>query len=252
MSLQACADRVARGDPDRFAAAMAAPVAARRVLLPLYAFNVEVARAPWVTAEPMIAEMRLQWWRDALEEIAAGGPVRAHEITTPLAEILDTGGAELLDGAVAARRWDIYRDAFDDAAAFSAHLDATSGHLMWTAARLLGATQGEAAVRDLAWAAGLANWFCAIPGLEQAGRRPLVDGRAGAVAEMAAAGLARLNKARGQLPRAGRAAFLPAFQARGVLKQAARAPARVGAGRLGRPDFAKTLMLTGAVITGRY
>ncbi|RZV98806.1 MAG: phytoene synthase, partial [Rhodobacteraceae bacterium] len=32
MSLQACADIVAKGDPDRFAAAMAAPVAARRVL----------------------------------------------------------------------------------------------------------------------------------------------------------------------------------------------------------------------------
>ena len=35
---------------------MAAPVAARRVLFPLYAFNVEVARAPWVTQEAMIAE----------------------------------------------------------------------------------------------------------------------------------------------------------------------------------------------------
>ena len=51
---------------------MAAPVEARRVLFPLYAFNVEVARAPWVTSEPMIGEMRLQWWRDALEEIARG------------------------------------------------------------------------------------------------------------------------------------------------------------------------------------
>jgi phytoene/squalene synthetase len=73
MSLEACADLLRRGDPDRFLAAMAAPPAARRVLLPLYAFNLEVARAPQVTAEPMIAEMRLQWWRDALAEIAAGG-----------------------------------------------------------------------------------------------------------------------------------------------------------------------------------
>ena len=72
MSLQACADLVQRGDPDRFAAAMAAPVAARKVLFPLYAFNLEVARAPWVTEEPMIAEMRLQWWRDALGEIGGG------------------------------------------------------------------------------------------------------------------------------------------------------------------------------------
>ncbi|MEQ8366967.1 MAG: phytoene synthase, partial [Roseicyclus sp.] len=62
MSLQACAELVARGDPDRFRATMAAPVDARRVLFPLYAFNIEVSRAPWVTAEPMIAEMRLQFW----------------------------------------------------------------------------------------------------------------------------------------------------------------------------------------------
>ncbi|MCB1311397.1 MAG: squalene/phytoene synthase family protein, partial [Sedimentitalea sp.] len=64
--LDACAGLVQRGDLERFMATMAAPVAARRVLFPLYAFNLEVARAPWVTQEPVIAEMRLQWWRDAL------------------------------------------------------------------------------------------------------------------------------------------------------------------------------------------
>ena len=44
----ACAALVERGDPGRFRATMAAPLAARRVLFPLYAFNLEVARAPWV------------------------------------------------------------------------------------------------------------------------------------------------------------------------------------------------------------
>ena len=104
MSLAACAELVRRGDPDRFLAAMAAPPAARNVLFPLYAFNVEVSRAPWVTPEPLIAEMRLQWWRDALAEIAAGAPVRRHEVTTPLAAVLDAEGARLLDALVEARR----------------------------------------------------------------------------------------------------------------------------------------------------
>jgi phytoene/squalene synthetase len=85
MTLTACAALVERGDPDRFRAAMAAPPPARNVLFPLYAFNLEVARAPQVASEPLIGEMRLQWWRDALAEIAAGGPVRRHEVTTPLA-----------------------------------------------------------------------------------------------------------------------------------------------------------------------
>ena len=73
--LTACAAIVERADPLRFRATMAAPVKARRVLFPLYAFNIEVARAPWVTQEAMIAEMRLQWWRDVCEEIGQGGPV---------------------------------------------------------------------------------------------------------------------------------------------------------------------------------
>ncbi len=47
MSLEACAALVERGDPDRHAAAMAAPPAARARLWPLYAFNLEGgARAP--------------------------------------------------------------------------------------------------------------------------------------------------------------------------------------------------------------
>ena len=75
MTVAACAGLVERGDPDRFLAVMAAPPAARARLFPLYAFNLEVARAPWVTQEPMIAEMRLQWWRDAVEMLAGDGPV---------------------------------------------------------------------------------------------------------------------------------------------------------------------------------
>ena len=94
--LNACAALVEKGDPWRFRTVMAAPVAARAKLFPLYAFNVEVSRAPYVTAEPMIAEMRLQWWRDALEEIANGAP-RRHEVVTPLAEILTPEQATALD-----------------------------------------------------------------------------------------------------------------------------------------------------------
>ena len=46
MSLDGCADLVARGDPDRFDALMAMPRAARARLLPLFAFHIEISRAP--------------------------------------------------------------------------------------------------------------------------------------------------------------------------------------------------------------
>ena len=104
MSLDACAAIVERGDPDRFLATMAAPPAAREVLFPLYAFNIEVARAPVVTNEPEIAAIRLAWWREALDEIASGGPVRRHEVVVPLAQALRPGQAEALDDLVLARQ----------------------------------------------------------------------------------------------------------------------------------------------------
>lgn len=233
MSLNACAQLVERADPTRFRATMAAPVSARRILFPLYAFNVEVARAPWVTEEPMIAEMRLQWWRDALEEIGAGGTVRKHEVVDALAVVLDVEGAKLLDGLIAARRWDIYKDAFEDSTHFNAYIDATSGHLMWTAARLLGA-KNEGKVRDFARASGIANWFQAIPDLEDRGRKPLVDGSIDGVKGLAAQGLELLKSAtvaRGQIPTSAQAALLAGYAARSTLNRIYETPSVVSEGR---------------------
>lgn len=229
-------DPLRTGDPDRFLALMAAPARARGVLAALYAFNLEVARAPWVTEEPMIAEMRLQWWRDALEEIGAGGRVRTHLVTDALAAVLDAEGAAMLDGLVAARRFDIYRDAHASENAFEAYLDATAGHLHWTAARLLG-SRTEAAVRSVARASGLANLLLAIPALEARGRKPLVDGRPDTVRVLAGAALKELRAARPD--RAARPALLATWRAKAILARAAGDPGRVAAGALEGSDFAR-------------
>ena len=255
MSIQACAELVQRGDPDRFRAAMAAPVSARAVLFPLYAFNLEVARAPWVTQEPMIAEMRLQWWRDALEEIGGDGAVRRHEVVTPLADLLDRQDAARLDELVAARRWDIYRDPFEDHDAFEQHIDNTSGHLMWTAARLLGVEAGEEIVRDFAFAVGVANWLLAIPALEARGRVPLVDGRPEAIRTLAATALERLRAARARrsdLPPAAAAAMLSGWQSAAILTAARRDPALVAAGQLAPSEFRRRGSLLWRAVTGAW
>lgn len=229
-----CAGIVERGDPERFRAIMAAPVAARAKLFPIFAMNVEVARAPWVSQEAMIAEMRLQWWRDALEEIASGAEPRRHEVVTPLAACLSPEMAKALFPFVAARQWDIYRDPFADAATFEAYIDATAGTLLVTAAQALG-TAEESVVRDVGYAMGLANWFQAIPTLVSRGRIPLVDGRPASVQALAQSGLERLSRARGARfavsPDAA-PALLSAWLAGPILKQAADDPERVVEGRL--------------------
>ncbi len=242
MTLQACADIVAKGDPDRFAAAMAAPVAAREVLFPLYAFNVEVSRAPWVTEEPMIAEMRLQWWRDVLEEIAAGQSPRKHEVVEPLAVILDAGATEALDKIVAARRWDIYKEPFADEAHFEDYIH-TGGILMWTAARILGAKVGHATlITALGRAAALARFLQAVPALEARGRVPLVDGRPDAIKQIARGALKDCSlwgEVMRGVPHVARPACLEAWQARPILSQVVAKPARVADGTLGEAEIVK-------------
>ncbi|MCP9483075.1 squalene/phytoene synthase family protein [Shimia sp. CNT1-13L.2] len=252
--LNACAEIVHRGDPDRFLAVMAAKPSAREVLFPIFAFNVEVARAPWVTQETMIAEMRLQWWRDALDEIAEGGAVRRHEVVTPLSEMITAEEARLLDAVVVARRWDIYRDPFEDAAHFEAFIDQTSGNLLLVAARALGEAD-EGVVRDFAYASGIANWLRAIPELEARGRVPLVDGRPEAVSALAKGALVRLKSARAQRGRVSRMAgqaLLSGWQTAAVLKQAAAAPERVARGELAISEFARKSSLMRRALTGRW
>lgn len=239
----ACAAIVEKADPDRFMAVMSMRVAARAKLFPLLAFNVEVARAPWVTQEPMIAEMRLQWWRDALAEIAAGGLVRRHEVVTPLALVLQPGQAAVLDALIEARRWDIGRVPFEDRAAFDGYVDATSGHLLWVAAGLFGGKQ-EAAVRDIAYGAGVAQYLCAVPELEARGRIPLVDGRAEAVADLAQDALARLQQGRKvRFAPEVREALRVTWQAEAILKQAVADPGLVAQGGLGLSGIGKRALL---------
>ena len=259
MSLAACASLVERGDPDRFLACMAAPAAARAQLWPLYAFNLEVARAPLASAEPLIAEMRLQWWRDAVEAICAGGVVPAHETAGPLAEVIGRAGlpGPVLMQMVDARRWDIGRSGFADFAALAAYLDATAAGLMWLAARALGAgAQAEQTVRALGWASGLANWLRAVPELEARGRVPLADRRPAAVAALAAAGLQRLDDARqsrGLVPASAGPALLAGWQAGAILRQAVQEPERVfQAGGLGQSEFARRGGLLWRSVTGRW
>ena len=258
MTVAACAALVERGDPDRFLAVMAAPVAARERLFPLYAFNLEVARAPWVTQEAMIAEMRLQWWRDTVEALGGAGPVRAHEVVAPLAEVVRSRHLSLavMDRLIEARRWDIYREPFEDRAAFDAYLEDTGAGLMWLAASALGAPpEAEPVARAAGWAAGLAAFLRAVPELEARGRRPLVDGRTQAVAGLARDGLARLAGARrdrGRVPAAAGAAFLSGWQTEALLRQALAEPQRVAEGTLGHSEFARRGGLAWAALTGRW
>lgn len=252
--LTACAELVQKSDPDRFLSTMAAPVQARPLLFALYAFNIELARAPWASQESMIAEMRVQWWRDVGAEIAEGKPVRRHYVATPLSKLLKPELAACIDGMAEARRWDIYKDPFEDQAEFDCYIDRTSGSLMWMAAASLGQAD-EAVVRDFGYGAGVANWLRAIPELEAQKRIPLLDGTLEGVQTLARKALEKLSKARerrADVSKAAGAALLAGWQAEAVLKQTVREPERVAQGALGQSEFRRRSGLMLRAVTGRW
>ena len=230
--LVACAELVKRGDNPRFMAVMAAPLRARPLLFALFAFNLEVARAPWMTQQPMISEMRLQWWCDALDEIIEQKAVRQHQVMTPLAALLDPSYAALLRDLVTARRWDIYHDPFEDASDFERYIDQTSGHLLVVATSILGGGDPEV-VRDFSFALGLSGWFRAVPALRAQNRHPLLDNAPVSVRDMAQRGLVRLARARirrASVSKDAAAALLYGGAAKHYLTQAALHPDRVLSG----------------------
>ncbi len=270
----ACAGLVARGDPERFRSAMLAPLPGRGHLMALYAFNLEVARAPLVASEPLLAEMRLQWWADALAEIYDGKPPRAHEVTAPLADTIRAAGLPQAPFAalIAARRDDAHPGPPESRAALHAYLEATAAGLTWLAGAALGApAAAEPAIRAHGWASGAANLLRALPALKNRGREALpgahnAGGRhqlghgvqpplAEEVRSLAEAGLRKLaeaRRARPSVPTAAHPALMAGWQAERVLKRLAREPERLFAGGVEVAPFRARLAFLARATTGRW
>lgn len=102
-------DLVRTADRDRFLAALFAPEPARRGLLALLAFDHELARTRTVTREPMLARIRLEWWREAVAEAAGDAMPRAQPIVESLSETARRHGltAERLTALIDAREEEI-------------------------------------------------------------------------------------------------------------------------------------------------
>lgn len=77
---------VRRVDPDRWLSSrFVADPHVRADVIAIYAFDHELARAPKVASNPILGEIRLTWWSEALDEIFEGRPVRRHPTAQALA-----------------------------------------------------------------------------------------------------------------------------------------------------------------------
>lgn len=145
-------------DPDRCRAAMFAEEGPRAALLTLYAFHYELAKIPELISEPMMGAIRYQWWREAIEEMYSGGPVRRHEVSTPLAEVTKDYDIPrfYLDQLIDGRERDIDGNAFETVDAAREYAASTSGLLARIAAHICAHDKAYIAA-DLGAAWGMAG-----------------------------------------------------------------------------------------------
>jgi len=148
-ALSACGALVERHDRDRYLSSLFAPEAEREQLFALYAFNHEVAKTAEVVSEPMLGQIRLQWWRESLEGIYAGSP-RQHEVVQPLARTIEAKELprDLFEAVIDARELDLDEAPPADLDALRVYAEGSSTSLFKLALGILGV--GDAASRGAA------------------------------------------------------------------------------------------------------
>jgi phytoene synthase len=152
-------DAVRRSDPDRWLASRFIADAARRSdVIALYAFDHVLARVPHQVSEPLMGEIRLTWWGEALGEIYGAGPVRAHPAALALADAVRHRGLARapLDSLVEARFGDLQPEPFVNPEAAVIYADQTSGALAQAAVQALGGPANFQAAKLAGRAYGLA------------------------------------------------------------------------------------------------
>jgi len=161
------ADFLRRHDRDRYLCALFAPANRRAAVIALYAFNYEIAKTREVVSEPLLGRIRLQWWREALDEAYGGALVREHEVMTPLGAAIRRHrlSREHFDAMVDARELDLEDAPPASLAALEDYCAATSGRLQRLVLEVLDAGGEDAAeaAREVGIAYALAGLVRAIP-----------------------------------------------------------------------------------------
>jgi 15-cis-phytoene synthase len=145
-----------REDRDRWLASLFVPREPRRHIHALYAFSLEVARVPEVVSEALLGEIRLQWWRDALEGTNAA-EAKANPVAAALLDTIarfDLPIAPLLE-LICGRGRDLYGEPIQSVEVLEAYLRATCTNLFRLAALILDGKEMPASL-DAALHAGIA------------------------------------------------------------------------------------------------
>ena len=172
--LSPAATLVRSHDRDRFQTALFAPAIHREALFALYAFNFEIARVRESVREGMLGQIRLQWWREAIEAAYGGGPVRRHEIVEAITTAIRERNLSRapFDRLTDTRERDLGDEPPATLAALDDYAEGTSATLIHLALEVVGAATPSAleAARHVGIAYALSGLIRAMPVHALAGR----------------------------------------------------------------------------------
>ena len=162
--LSYCGELVRNGDHDRFLTALFAAGPAREHLFALYAFNLEVARIRDMVSEPLLGEIRLQWWREGIDAIYAGQGVRAHPVLQGLDVTIQQCGLPRMpfDTLIDARARVFAQSPPASLAELESYAEAISAGIMRLALDIIGGGIPDLALRHAGLAWGLTGLLRAI------------------------------------------------------------------------------------------
>lgn len=165
------------GEPDRYLAATLAPQDHRAALIAIAAFAADLRRIPTLVNEPMMGEIRLQWWRDAIEGFKGDAAASGHPVADALRDVVRRYDlpTEALSAMTEARAFDLYPDPMPDRGAFDGYIAKTEAVPFRLALMVLGCGGGNAAaLGDMAGRTyGVTRLLADLPHRLQRGRHPL-------------------------------------------------------------------------------
>ena len=185
--------------PDLYITALLTPRDRQPGMIALAAFFGDVERIVTTLREPAIAEIRLQWWRDALAN-GAKSPVTGHPGADALLLAVRTYNLPFaeFDALLDARALDLYADPLPDDQALHAYFNKTDGAAFRLMARCLGdrAAKQSPLIATTTVAYGLARLIARMPVFLARGRPPFPGIAADDHAALRIALEARMEQAR--------------------------------------------------------
>lgn len=165
--------------PDDYLAALLAPEYVRADLVAIAAFLGDVERILATVSEPALAEIRLQWWRDAIAG-AARDERTGHPVADAIGEAIRRHSLPVaeFEGLIEARTHDLYADPLAGEAALEAYLDMADGAAFRLSARCRGADPSTALIAAAGQAYGRARLCRTLAQFVARGRNPF-PGEAG-------------------------------------------------------------------------